>query len=240
MRENTLFTHHWNRRSQTLTPVCEYPVSVQSLTKQASHALQHGLTYCQPRGASVCLPSPRGQKICSGITADLPVLSLLSTSAGLVSRRTDPGGDKQAQDGDETEKLPKDICERLRVGLQKRKAPVSPCSYWAENISTFLWLDLPTEQIKSWSKGLCNIQSRMSLVMVSNPMRHKFYMRALNTLWPQWQLFSLSKRQDFWLPGKPFFGPICVTRLLCSEKDMDHLEKTQTTKKNWSSRKHLL
>lgn len=81
------------------------------------------------------------------------------------------------------------------MGLQKARAPVSTCSRWAGDISWCLWLDLPTEQIKSWSKGLCNLkaQSWMSQIMVSNPTRHKFYMRALNTLWPQWQLFSLSK-----------------------------------------------
>lgn len=48
------------------------------------------------------------------------------------------------------------------------------------------------------------------------------------------------QKAGFWLPVKPFFGPICVTRLLCSEKDTDHLEKTQTSKKDLSSRKHHL
>lgn len=48
------------------------------------------------------------------------------------------------------------------------------------------------------------------------------------------------QKAGFWLPVKPSFGPICVTRLLCSEKDTDHLEKTQTSNKDWSSRKHHL
>lgn len=39
MRENTVFTQHWSRRSLTLTTACDYPVFVQSLTKQASHAV---------------------------------------------------------------------------------------------------------------------------------------------------------------------------------------------------------
>lgn len=48
------------------------------------------------------------------------------------------------------------------------------------------------------------------------------------------------KKAGLRLPVKPFFGPICAIRLLCFKKDADHLERTQNSKKNQSSRKHHL
>lgn len=125
--------------------------------------LQHGLTDCQPWDASVCLTAifQRTENL-SRHETDLPVLNLLPTSAALGSSRTDPGRDKQPQDGDETEKLPKNICERLKVETPETW---STCEYlfrlgrrhfkvW------FLCLDLPTELIKSQSKGLCNLKAQ--------------------------------------------------------------------------------
>lgn len=62
LRENTVFAQHWHRRCKAISTVCEYPVPVQSLTKQhpmlqwvLPSALQHGQRDCQPWGASVCL-----------------------------------------------------------------------------------------------------------------------------------------------------------------------------------------
>lgn len=65
-------------------------------------------------------------------------------------------------------------------------------------------------------------------------------MRALKHIMATMAIVQPKQKAGFWLPVKPFFGPICVTRLLCSEKDTDHLEKTQTSKKDLSSRKHHL
>lgn len=58
--------------------------------------LQHGLTDCQPWDASVCLTaiSQRTENL-SRHETDLPVLSLLPTSAAPGSSRTEPGRDKQ-------------------------------------------------------------------------------------------------------------------------------------------------
>lgn len=48
------------------------------------------------------------------------------------------------------------------------------------------------------------------------------------------------KKAGLRLPVKPFFGPVSAICLLRFKKDEDHLERTQNSKKNQSSRRHHL
>lgn len=104
MRENTVFTQHWNRRPQTIITVCDYPVSVQSLPKQASHAAVSAVP--SPSAWPDRLPShglllpachlPEDRKLVQAIRPDLPVLSFLLTNPGWVRvSRAHPDRDKQ-------------------------------------------------------------------------------------------------------------------------------------------------
>lgn len=172
--EKTLDSLNTDTEDPRLLPVCEYPVSVQPLTKQVSHAAVSTAPSPAARpdrlpatGASVCLSVchlPEDRKLvqasdltCQCSTYCSPVQDLSAAGQTQVETCSFRMGMRQ--------KRCLRTSERLRVGLQK---PVSTCSCWAGEISWSLWLDLPTEQIKSWTKGLCNFKAQpsMSLIMV--------------------------------------------------------------------------
>ena len=80
----------------------------------------------------------------------------------------------------------------------------------------------------------------MSLIMGVKSRKAQVPHETIKYILVTMSIVQPKKKAGLRLPMKPFFGPICAIRLLCFKKDADHLERTQNSEKNQSSRKHHL
>lgn len=80
----------------------------------------------------------------------------------------------------------------------------------------------------------------MSLIMGVKSHKAQVLHESIKHIMVTMSIVQPKKKAELRLLVKPFFGPICAIRLLCFKKDADHLEGSQNSDKNQSSRKHHL